>query len=1034
MLGRDAELALASRRLNEAAAGRGGVLLIEGEPGIGKSALAAALAEDARSQGYSVASGRALELSSAPPWLPLSPCLRSIGIARVLLPVDAQEVYGLWEDVLAALSDAAQRRPILWLLEDLHAADVQTLDLLSFLAHPLRALRVLVVVTARAVDPLLMGAVADRLGRLGRAGDVVSLGPLADDAITGLVQQVATRSLSPVRVRELVAHAKGHPLFALELARAEGTPRANLPSTVVQVVQERLALLPPATRAALEHAAVFGREVSAGNLGRLMQRLPAAVIDDLSPSLRAGLLEELAPGRFQFSHALVREAIHDAFSLERRCHAHAKAERLLSEDPETLERLLLRASHALEARDAIDGALAADVIARAVAALSADGAHDRAFALYRPWVESLPRAAESPVLLHVARLAAAAGNFAECTRFANEALARGQGTDDAALVGEAALVLGTNLRPAIVDRQLVRALEDALLRLSRDAHADPALRCRVRARLSAALQPAIDFSVPVAMARAAIDEARQIADPRLIRDVLFVAGSALTSCVPPLETCELATELVERARESEDVPLMLRAQVRRIMHLIELGKLEVFGKELDELLLLAESAGLPAQMWRPLLVGSLRALAQGNFMESERLLGEVEELGGLTDDPALAFGLRAHNAMRVTALEDVAGMRAARDAYATLLPQTGPQLAVRAQLLAHLALRLGDGGAAAAELDEMMRAVSTPPDAFLPAVAGEVAALFGSTEQCRVVQSVLEPMRNQWTVSSQVDFFFGGPIERVLGLLESALGEHDKAIASLANARERCARHGLRPWIARIGLELGRAQLAANRTSDALATLASALEHADALPMPLTAQRIREQLQPLRASVAVPAAVSAPVVAQPGSLAALERQGDVWRARYAGREVLLKDSRGIQLLSRLIAAPGERVHALALASDDGATLGESNSGAALDATALKRYRARLSELDEEIAAAESADAGARAQRLCEERDALTAELRRAVGLGGRLRKVGSTTERARVNVTRRLREAITRVGDAHPELGRHLSESIRTGTYCSFRP
>jgi hypothetical protein len=125
---------------------------------------------------------------------------------------------------------------------------------------------------------------------------------------------------------------------------------------------------------------------------------------------------------------------------------------------------------------------------------------------------------------------------------------------------------------------------------------------------------------------------------------------------------------------------------------------------------------------------------------------------------------------------------------------------------------------------------------------------------------------------------------------------------------------------------------------------------------------------------------------------------------------------------------------LALASDDGAALAESSAGAALDATALLRYRARLAELDEELAIAERTDDDARAARIEAERDAITAELRRAVGLGGRLRKVGSTTERARVNVTRRLRDAIARVSEAQPELGRYLTDAIRTGTYCSFRP
>jgi hypothetical protein len=684
----------------------------------------------------------------------------------------------------------------------------------------------------------------------------------------------------------------------------------------------------------------------------------------------------------------------------------------------------------LDARDAIDPARAAEVVARAVAALRADGAHDRAFTLFRMWLDARNEAPDARALLGAAQLAAQAGLFNECTRFANEALARGQSDGDAALTGEAALVLGTNLRPAIVDRQLVRGLEDALSRLSRDPSADPRLRCRVRARLAAALQPANDVAVPVAMARAAIAEARVIGDPELIRNALFVAGSALTSCVPARETYDVAVELANLARAADDVPLLLRAEVRRLMHALELGELEAFGKPCDDLMQLADSVGLPAHRWRPLLVNSLRALARGQFRESERLLGEVEELLALTDDPALRFGLQAHIGIRTIALEDEAGMRHTRDIYARMFTEMPPQQHVRAQLMGFVAVRLRDREGAARELDELVANVVAPPDLFMPLVAAEVAAFVGSEADCRTVLAALEPSRDAWTVSSQIDFYFGGPIERVLGLLECRLGDHDRAIASLRHARERCADYGLRPWIARLGLELARAELAANRSDDAHASLITALEQADALPLPLTARGIRDELQKLN----TPAHPSAAAPAAPRSSLALERQGDVWRARYAGREVLLKDSRGVQLLARLISAPGQRVHVLALARDDGAALAESSAGAALDATALLRYRARLAELDEELAIAERTDDDARAARIEAERDAITAELRRAVGLGGRLRKVGSTTERARVNVTRRLRDAIARVSEAHPELGRYLTDAIRTGTYCSFRP
>jgi hypothetical protein len=145
----------------------------------------------------------------------------------------------------------------------------------------------------------------------------------------------------------------------------------------------------------------------------------------------------------------------------------------------------------------------------------------------------------------------------------------------------------------------------------------------------------------------------------------------------------------------------------------------------------------------------------------------------------------------------------------------------------------------------------------------------------------------------------------------------------------------------------------------------------------------------------------------------------------------VRDSRGVQLLAKLIAAPGERIHALALAAD-GEFVPESDAGEVVDTKAIAAYRARLSTIDEALAAAEARADGRRMEQYRREREALVAEITRAVGLGGRLRKVGSATERARINVTRRLKDAIARIAEASPELGRHLELQIRTGTYCSF--
>ncbi|HXU81017.1 MAG TPA: transcriptional regulator, partial [Polyangia bacterium] len=148
----------------------------------------------------------------------------------------------------------------------------------------------------------------------------------------------------------------------------------------------------------------------------------------------------------------------------------------------------------------------------------------------------------------------------------------------------------------------------------------------------------------------------------------------------------------------------------------------------------------------------------------------------------------------------------------------------------------------------------------------------------------------------------------------------------------------------------------------------------------------------------------------------------------------VRHNRGMELLARLVERPGEELHVLALASDAGGALVEGDAGELLDAQARREYRTRLDEIDAELAEAEAAHDLGRQARLGRERDALEGELSRAVGLGGRGRPAASATERARVNVQRRLKDALARVGEADADLGARLGAALHTGTYCCFRP
>jgi tetratricopeptide (TPR) repeat protein len=185
----------------------------------------------------------------------------------------------------------------------------------------------------------------------------------------------------------------------------------------------------------------------------------------------------------------------------------------------------------------------------------------------------------------------------------------------------------------------------------------------------------------------------------------------------------------------------------------------------------------------------------------------------------------------------------------------------------------------------------------------------------------------------------------------------------------------------------------------------------------------------------------------PPAINAFRREGDYWSVAYEGRTVRVRDLKGMHYLARLLADPGREFQVMDLvALESGGpepvgsfepelqSSGLAHAGEMLDVRAKEAYRRRLAEIEEDIEEARTmADTG-RATQAGAERDFLVRELSRAVGLGGRDRKAGSASERARASVTRAVRQAMTRIRQHHPLLGKHLDHAIHTGTYCAYRP
>jgi hypothetical protein len=172
----------------------------------------------------------------------------------------------------------------------------------------------------------------------------------------------------------------------------------------------------------------------------------------------------------------------------------------------------------------------------------------------------------------------------------------------------------------------------------------------------------------------------------------------------------------------------------------------------------------------------------------------------------------------------------------------------------------------------------------------------------------------------------------------------------------------------------------------------------------------------------------------PCAIVELNLAGEVWMLRGLGAVVLLKDSRGVRMLAQLLARPGEDLHVLDLSLDSGGAVDGGDAGPGLDRVAIDAYRTRLHELYDEIATAESWNDAGRVARARHEVSLLEAEVKRAVGLGGRERRMGSAAERARVNVRRRIAATLTKVQAMNPALGRHLASAVRTGACCCYRP
>lgn len=1041
LVGRQRELADLRKATDAAATGCGGLLLVTGEPGIGKTRLGWEVFEHARQLGARPVYSASWEGDGAPAYWIWQEVLRQLAdTASGGLPApdlaagsgatpgtDAAAArfqrFGKVADYLAA---AAEPTPLVLILDDLQWADLSSLLLLQFLAARLRSLPLLIVGTYR--DGEVGGS--ERAGifaALDRVALRITLCGLSAAELERFVTSASGAEPSPGLATQLYRRTGGNPFFARELMRlliAQGLDTADatattVPATVSEVIERRLARLAQPVTDLLTTAAVIGESVPLQVLAAATGQPLATLVGLLDAAGRAGLLNQRLDdaGTVAFAHALVRETLYANLGAAGRAGMHARVglalETLPGTDPAELAHHLLRAGPAAPRDRAVRYAVQAGQ--RALDAL----AHEHAEAWYQRALDAVGDDTEARVeaLLGRAEARRRAGDLPAARDDLHDVLATARRTGMPAALARAALgvhLLGVESGAA---RDEPITLLDEARGVLPDSEAD--LKARVLASLARERRHAADDvdgdAVPLSAAALAL--ARQAGTPDTLARCLLARHDAVWAPGTAGDRHALAEEMEAAAQRSGDEELRAEAVLLQATALLELCDPAVHAR-FDRFFHLADRLPQPRMTYLALTRRATHAILRGDFAGAEPLIAEAAAVAARGNEP---------DADNVAAnvewpLAGFTGRRADRqDRYdRRAMPWPGYHahraLTLRAAGRHEEARRAFDIAAATRWHHEPHRIWH---QIHLPMLA-EAAVAFDAAEVAAECYRALLPHAGTTCVVAAA-VTFSGAADHHLGVLALALDQPEAAVGHLEAAVAVHDRLTARPWAALSRCWLARAALARDgeagrsRATD-LARRAGAV--AEELGMVELAGWVAELLAgEQRAGTAL-------------------RNGSGWTLAWCGREVSVPDVKGLADLATLLARPGEEVLATDLIAARTSAPPPATGAAdpVLDRRALAAYRSRLATLADEIDEAEQAHDSGRAERARDEREALLDELRRATGRGGRPRRLGDDAERARKAVTARIRDAIERIAGQHPALGAHLRTAVRTGTFCCYAP
>lgn len=867
-VGRTTEFQLLRRAWDETKGQGLPVVLVAGEPGVGKTRLAAELAGQVHGEGAMVLAGRCDEDLAVPFQLFVEPLRhfadhtpddqlpallgrfggelvrlapelaeRVPGLPQPIASDPETERYRVFDAVAAWLAEISRRHPLLLVFDDLHWAAKPNLLLLRHILRAAMPGRMLVVGTYRDTDLSYGHPLVELMADLRRGATMsqVVLGGLSPEGVIAYLEELVGRSLeeNELAVAQAIhSHTQGNPFFVREVlrhladtgavAQREGRWYARLPveelgipQGVREVVRRRLTRLSETCNHVLQVATVMGLEFEPTVLGAAADLDEEHVVTALEESIAGRLVAESSTRglRYRFTHSLVRDTIYGELSTARRAMLHRRVAQAvasvyagrLDDQLPALAHHYANATVPLGAgKEAV--AFACEAGERALVQL----AHHDAVRFYEQALEFLEVQEGEPDVGQRLEILIRLG---EAQRRAGDrdhretliaACRLAHDHGDAEAMATAALA---NSRGMFA---VIGAVDDertAMLAAAIEAQGDreTTVRARLTANLATEVVYAEDQTRRYRLSAEALAMARRLGEPGTLAHTLLARVVAIWGPGTVHERLEATEELLALATQLDDAVLVCSGCWHRFVAAMEAGEVAIADRCLDRAERLADDLGQPTMRWLTLILRANRLLSVGLIRESEQVATIGFELGQSAGHPDAFLYYGIH---LFNTRYETGHLSEIADNVIRIADANPGVLSIRATL-ALLYSETGQPDKARAALDSVVdKLAGAPLEASWPRAvtqAAQTCAQLKDRDRASALLDLLVPYAGQ-TVCTGLSW--SGSFDHFIGMLESVMGRLDAAEKSLIRGESAHAGVPAPLWLARSRLERAKVLLA----------------------------------------------------------------------------------------------------------------------------------------------------------------------------------------------------------------------------------